>query len=182
MSAGADPGAAPAPSPAAPTLTIAVLTHNEAQRIGDCLRSAAFADQLLVVDSGSTDATTSIARALGAEVYSYPDWQGFAMQRNRQLAHARCDYVFFLDADELMSPAFAQELQALVRSGAQALWAIRWTLVAYGRELKYFRARSQIDRRVRGAGTGAGAARCDTARQRRARLCRRCGHQGNGGA
>lgn len=142
----APPIAAPAAGAAGPTLTVAVLTHNEAQRIAQCLRSAAFADQLLVVDSGSTDATVAIARGLGAEVHSYPDWQGFAVQRNRQLAHARCDYVFFLDADECMSPAFAQELQALVRSGAQALWSIRWTLVAYGRELKYFRAQSQIER------------------------------------
>lgn len=129
-----------------PTLTVAVLTHNEAHRIEACLRSATFADQLLVVDSGSTDDTVAIARGLGAEVHSYPDWQGFAMQRNRLLAHASGDYIFFLDADEMMTPAFAQELQAIVRSGAQAVWAIRWRMVAYGHELTYFRAQSQIER------------------------------------
>src|SRR6218665_2275442 len=93
-----------------PTLTVAVLTHNEAHRIEACLRSPAFADQL-VVDSGSEDDTVAMARRLGAEVHSYPDWQGFAVQRNRLLAHARGDYVFFLDADEVMTPEFAQELQ-----------------------------------------------------------------------
>ena len=131
---------------APPTLTVAVLTLNEAHRIEACLQSAAFADQLLVVDSGSTDGTVAIAQRLGAEVHSHPDWQGFAVQRNRLLAHARGDYIFFLDADEVMTPAFAQELQAIVRSGAQAVWTIRWRMVAYGHELKYFRSQSQIER------------------------------------
>ena len=131
---------------APPTLTVAVLTHNEAHRIEACLKSAAFADQLLVVDSGSTDNTVAIAQGLGAEVHSHPDWQGFAVQRNRLLAHSRGDYVFFLDADEVMTPAFAQELQAIVRSGEQAVWRIRWRMVAYGHELTYFRSQSQIER------------------------------------
>ena len=129
-----------------PTLTVAVLTLNEAHRIEACLQSAAFADQLLVVDSGSTDDTVAIAQRLGAEVHNYPDWKGFAVQRNRLLAHARGDYIFFLDADEVMTPAFAQELQAIVRSGAQAVWSIRWRMVAYGHELRYFRSQSQIER------------------------------------
>jgi len=129
-----------------PTLTVAVLSHNEAHRIEACLRSAAFADQLLVVDSGSTDGTVAIAQGLGAEVHSHPDWQGFAVQRNRLLAHARGDYIFFLDSDEVMTPAFAQELQAIVRSGEQAVWKIRWRMVAYGHELTHFRSQSQIER------------------------------------
>ncbi len=123
-----------------------MLTHNEAHRIEACLRSAAFADQLLVVDSGSTDDTVALARARGAEVHSYADWQGFALQRNRLLAHARCDYIFFLDADEVMTPAFAQEVQAIVRSGDQAVWTICWRMVAFGHELKYFRSQSRIER------------------------------------
>ncbi|CAN7454515.1 glycosyltransferase family 2 protein [Acidovorax sp. LjRoot117] len=129
-----------------PTLTVAVLSHNEAHRIEACLRSAAFADQLLVVDSGSTDGTVAIAQGLGAEVHSHPDWQGFAVQRNRLLAHARGDYIFFLDSDEVMTPAFAQELQAIVRSGEQAVWKIRWRMVAFGQELTHFRSQSQIER------------------------------------
>jgi glycosyltransferase involved in cell wall biosynthesis len=131
---------------APPTLTVAVLTHNEAHRIEACLRSAVFADQLLVVDSGSEDDTIALARQCGAQVHSYPDWQGFAVQRNRLLAHATGDYVFFLDADEVMTPAFAQEVQAIVRSREQAVWKIRWRMVAFGRELRHFRAQSQIER------------------------------------
>lgn len=139
-------GAPPSLPATGPTLTVAVLTHNEALRIEACLRSAAFADQLLVVDSGSEDDTVAIAKSLGAEVHSYPDWKGFAVQRNRLLAHARGDYIFFLDADEVMTPAFAAELQGIVRAGAQCVWTIRWRMVAFGQELKYFRARTRIER------------------------------------
>lgn len=138
-------GAVP-PPPMTPTLTVAVLTHNEAQRIEACLRSAAFADQILVVDSGSEDNTVALATAAGAEVHSYPDWQGFAVQRNRLLAHARGDYIFFLDADEVMTPAFAQEVMAIVRSGEQAVWTLRWRMVAFGQELTHFRSQTRIER------------------------------------
>ena len=135
-----------AETPLQPSLTVAVLTHNEAQRIEACLRSAAFADQLLVVDSGSADDTRRIAADLGTEVHVYADWQGFAVQRNRLLQHARGGYVFFLDADEVMTPAFQRELQDIVRSGERAVWTIRWRMVAFGQELRYFRAQSRIER------------------------------------
>jgi glycosyltransferase involved in cell wall biosynthesis len=132
-------------APAA-TLTIAVLTKNEALRIRDCLRSAAFADQCIVVDSGSTDNTRELALAEGAQVYNYPDWQGFAVQRNRLLAHASCGYIFFLDADEVITPELKIELQAVVQSQARAVWRIRWRIVAFGQILKYFRPRAKVER------------------------------------
>lgn len=128
------------------TLTVAVLTLNEAQRIGACLESAAFADQLLVVDSGSTDATVALARELGAEVHVHPDWQGFAAQRNRLLRHATGDYIFFLDADEVMDAAFRAELRAIVASGERAVWKIRWRIVAFGKELRHFRSNALVER------------------------------------
>ncbi|MBP7646483.1 MULTISPECIES: glycosyltransferase family 2 protein [Comamonas] len=129
-----------------PTLTVAVLTLNEAKRIRACLESAQFADQLLVVDSGSTDDTVKIAREMGAEVLVYPDWQGFAVQRNRLLQHATGDFIFFLDADEVMGEAFQRELQAIVAAGQAGVWKIRWRMVAFGRELKYLRSTSLVER------------------------------------
>src|SRR3989344_4608592 len=107
---------------APPTLTVAVLTHNEAHRIEACLKSAAFADQLLVVDSGSTDNTVAIAQSLGAEVHSYPDWQGFAVQRNRLLAHgglwARAQVFPVAVADR--APVCACAGEGIHRGGARA--------------------------------------------------------------
>ena len=129
-----------------PTLTIGVLALNEAHRIRACLESAKFADQLIVVDSGSSDSTVEIARHCGAETFIYPDWQGFAIQRNRLLQHATGDYIFFLDADEIIGPEFQQELQAIVSSNQQAVWKIRWRMVAFGHELKYLRSTSLVER------------------------------------
>jgi len=77
-----------------PSLCIGILTLNEEKRIVQCIRSAHFADQILVIDSGSQDQTQALAREAGAEVHDYPDWQGFAEQRNRMLRHCRCDFIF----------------------------------------------------------------------------------------
>jgi glycosyltransferase involved in cell wall biosynthesis len=150
----ADPEPILRPSPGyttapAPTLTIAVLTRNESLHIASCLRSAAFADQIVVVDSGSTDNTREIAAAEGAEVFNYPDWQGFALQRNRMLQHVRSDYVFFLDADEEITPELQEELQAAVRSGKRAVWKVQWRMVAFHHELKHFRSEAKIERLFR---------------------------------
>jgi glycosyltransferase involved in cell wall biosynthesis len=68
-----------------PTLCIGILTMNEERRIAQCIQSAKFADQIVVVDSGSTDRTLDIAQEMGAEIHRHDDWQGFAVQRNRLL-------------------------------------------------------------------------------------------------
>ena len=83
-----------------PTLCIAILTLNEERRIAQCIQSAQFADQIVVVDSGSQDDTVAMAQGLGAQVHIHSDWQGFAEQRNRLIQHCKADYIFFLDADE----------------------------------------------------------------------------------
>jgi glycosyltransferase involved in cell wall biosynthesis len=134
---------------APPRLTIAVLTKNEAARIERCLRSAAFADELIVVDSGSSDDTVARARGLGAQVFVHADWQGFAVQRNRLLAHAGGDCIFFLDADEEITLALQSELQDAVRSGFQGVGCVRWRVVAFGRELRHFRSQAPVERLFR---------------------------------
>lgn len=122
-----------------PRLTVAILTLNEEKRIANCIRSAAFADEIIVVDSGSRDRTVEIARELGASVHDYPDWQGFAVQRNRLLAHATGDFIFFLDADEEFTPALVAEVQQAVQAGAPGAWEICWEQVAFGRRLSRMR-------------------------------------------
>ena len=129
-----------------PRLTIGVLTMNEERRIARCLQSAAFADEVIVVDSGSQDRTMDIAREMGAAVYSHPDWQGFAAQRNRLLAQASGEYIFFLDADEEITPALQAEIEAAVRSGEAAVWEVQWEQVAFGRKLSRMRSTGSIQR------------------------------------
>lgn len=134
---------------ARPTLGIAVLTLNEAQRIASCLRSARFADQLVVIDSGSTDGTRELAEGMGAQVHLHADWQGFAVQRTRALAHVTTDYVFFLDADEEIPEALQAEIRAAVTSGDDAIWRIWWDEVAFGRALTRMKPRGGIQRLFR---------------------------------
>ncbi len=116
-------------------LTIGILTLNEEKRIANCIRSAQFADQIIVIDSGSKDRTREIAIDLGAEVHEYPDWQGFAVQRNRVLQRAQGEYIFFLDADEEIPPDLKQEILAVVANGADDIWEVQWKEVAFGKLL-----------------------------------------------
>lgn len=134
-----------------PTLGVVVLTLNEAQRIAACLRSAAFADQIVVIDSGSTDDTRERAAGLGAQVELHADWQGFGVQRSRALDHLRTDYVFFLDADEEITPALQAEISQAVASREDAVWRVWWDEVAFGRALTRMKPRGGIQRLFRRA-------------------------------
>ncbi len=130
----------------AATLCIGVIAMNEAHRIRACLESAAFADQVVVVDSGSTDQTRELATAMGAEVHLHSDWKGFAEQRNRLLQHVRCDYVFFLDADEVIGPELQAEIQRAVQDRSEAVWEIQWEEVAFGKRLSRMNSTGGIRR------------------------------------
>jgi glycosyltransferase involved in cell wall biosynthesis len=97
-----------------PSLSVILITHNEAANIAACLESVAFADEWIVVDSGSTDATCEIARAFGANVVVAGDWPGFGAQKNRALALARGRWVFSIDADERVTPELAASIRQVV--------------------------------------------------------------------
>lgn len=129
-----------------PTLCIAILTLNEARRIEQCIASARFADQIVVVDSGSSDDTVVLASAMGAEVHTYADWQGFGEQRNRLLKHCTADYIFFLDADEEIPPGLEAEILAVVHAGQPGVWEVLWNQVAYGRPLTHMKSTGGIPR------------------------------------
>ncbi len=94
-----------------PPLSVVIIARDEADRIGDAIRSAAFADEVVVLDSGSTDGTPDVVRALGARVVA-TGWPGHVAQKNRALAEAACDWVLALDADERVTPALATAVHA----------------------------------------------------------------------
>ncbi len=96
------------------SLSVIVITKNESHNIEACLQSVLFADQLVVLDSGSTDETTGIARSSGAEVIVCADWMGFGIQKNRALDAARHEWVLSIDADERVSPSLAREITELI--------------------------------------------------------------------
>ena len=108
-------------------LSVAIIACNEAHRIARCLQSVSFADQIVVLDSGSTDDTVAIARGLGADVEVTPDWPGFGPQKNRALARCRYRWVLSIDADEQVSDALAAEILRVLREApAEATVAGYW--------------------------------------------------------
>ena len=98
------------------SLSAIVIAKNEERVIGRCLRSLAFCDEILLIDSGSTDRTHEIARDCGATVI-VEDWQGPATQRNRGLARAQGEWRLLLDADEWVSDDLRHEIEALIARG-----------------------------------------------------------------
>ena len=97
-----------------PRLSVVLIAKNEAHRLAACLASAAFADEVVVVDSGSSDGTATLARRLGARVIETADWPGFGPQKNRALDAAGGDWVLSLDADERLSPALAAQVRDVI--------------------------------------------------------------------
>lgn len=95
-------------------LSVIIITYNEAHNIRGCLESVAFADEIIVLDSGSQDDTCQIARRHTKKVLVL-DWPGDGPQRNRGIEQATGDWVLCLDADERVTPQLAEELLAAIQ-------------------------------------------------------------------
>ena len=126
------------PPPGSVPVSVVVLTLNEEPNIRRCLASVAWADQVVVVDSGSADGTVPVARSLGAEVVEQP-WLGFSAQREYalRLPVIRHDWVYFVDADEWVSPQLAAEIAARLANPQCAGFAHRFRLVFMGTWIRH---------------------------------------------
>ncbi len=102
------------------SLSVIIITKNEEADIRACLESVSWADEIIVVDSGSIDDTVAICKECGAQVHVVRDWPGFGPQKNRALAQATKDWVLSLDADERVTPELRREIEALLRSNPAA--------------------------------------------------------------
>ncbi len=91
-----------------------LITRNEAHNLSACLAGLKWCDEIIVLDSGSTDDTECIARSAGARFEVVTDWPGFGPQKNRALDLARCDWVLSIDTDERITPELAAEIRAVV--------------------------------------------------------------------
>lgn len=100
-------------------ITAAIITLNEEQKIGRAIGSVVWADEILVVDSGSTDRTIEIARRSDARV-EHRDWTGFADQKQHATDIASNDWIFSLDADEAVSSELGKEIRDLRSNGPSA--------------------------------------------------------------
>jgi glycosyltransferase involved in cell wall biosynthesis len=102
------------------SLSVILITKNEEANLKDCLESVSFADEIIVVDSQSSDKTQEIARSFGAKLEITSDWPGFGPQKNRALNLATQDWVLSIDADERVTPELKQEILATMASANAA--------------------------------------------------------------
>jgi glycosyltransferase involved in cell wall biosynthesis len=118
-------------------LSIAILAHNEAANLRRTLQSVVWADELILVDSGSTDDTIAIAESFGAKVFHEP-WKGYGAQMNSSIDKCTSPWVFSLDADEVLTPELQSEIQSLLKTQPQydAYWVPRRNQI-FGRWMRH---------------------------------------------
>lgn len=118
------------------SLTVSIIAKNEAENIRRCLESVRWADEIIVLDSGSTDETVSIAREYTDKVFE-TDWQGFGMQKQRALDLATSNWVLNLDADEFVSPQLRTVIIQAIDNNQADGYKIPIQMYFYGQPLKY---------------------------------------------
>ena len=138
-----------------PLLSVAIITLNEETNLSRTLAGVRWADEIVVVDSGSTDRTVEIARSVGAHVVQRP-WPGFAAQKNFALAQCTGTWVLSLDADEELSPELQREIRALLATDPPAdAFRLRRRNLFLGRWIRrggfYPDAKLRLFRRATGA-------------------------------
>jgi glycosyltransferase involved in cell wall biosynthesis len=120
------------------TLSVVVLTRNEAENIERCLKSVQWADEIVVVDAESTDGTPEIAERLGARVIVHP-WEGAGAQYAFGIAQARSDWVLILDADEEVTAELAMAIQQVISAPENPFAGYKVKLIncIFGQWLRY---------------------------------------------
>ena len=107
------------------SLSVIIIAKNEARDIEDCLRSVDFADEIIVVDSESTDETCAIAEKYTPHVHSVP-WKGFGPQKNHALDLATSDWILSLDCDERVSKQLREQLTTAMAQPDVAAYMVRF--------------------------------------------------------
>ena len=97
-----------------PKLAVTIITLNEESNIKDCLKSIkSWVDEIIIVDSGSSDRTCEIAEEMGAKVFK-KDWPGYGAQKNRAIELASCEWIFSIDADERVPGELKEEIDIIL--------------------------------------------------------------------
>ncbi|HET6725487.1 MAG TPA: glycosyltransferase family 2 protein [Gammaproteobacteria bacterium] len=122
------------------TLSVTIIARDEADRIGRCLDSiAGWADEIIVLDSGSRDDTVAIARRYTEHV-GITDWPGYGAQKQRALERATCDWVLSLDADEALTPELKHDIDEALNDAPECTaYALPWAVVVFGKRLDFGR-------------------------------------------
>jgi len=116
-------------------LSVIVITKNESSHIRQCLESVSWADEIIVLDSGSDDNTVDICREFTDKVY-VSDWPGFGVQKQRALDKATGDWVFSLDADEMVTSELKQEIIDALKENTFDAFKMPRTAIFCGHQIK----------------------------------------------
>lgn len=122
-----------APSPG---ISATIITKNEERNIADCLNTLTWADEIVVLDSGSTDRTMEIARAYTDKVFMKA-WAGQGLQKNRAIALAQGPWIFSIDADERVIPELAEEIRRVTVKSPYRAYAMRRKNIYRGQWIRF---------------------------------------------
>ena len=117
-------------------LSVVLIAHNAAQQLEECLASASFADEIVLVDSGSTDATREVSQKHGARVVT-KDWLGFGRQKQFAVEQAQHDWVLCLDADERVSPELRVDIERALAAPVAPVYRMARCYHFLGRWLRH---------------------------------------------
>jgi glycosyltransferase involved in cell wall biosynthesis len=118
------------------TISVAIITKNEEEQLPDCLKSVAFVDDIVVVDSGSADRTVEIAGRFGCRVFQ-EDWKGYGPQKNSAVEKCRHEWVFLLDADERVPRETADSIATVLADPSADAYSFRRKNYLHGRWLRH---------------------------------------------
>lgn len=120
------------------SVSVVIIVKNEESMLEPCLQSVSWADEIVLLDSGSSDKTLDIAVQYGAKIFENLDWQGFGRQRQIAQSYARNDWVFWIDADERVSDDLALEIRQKVKQDNQNMvYAIPRLSWVFGRYIRH---------------------------------------------
>lgn len=117
-----------------PTITAIIIAKNEKEMIANCIETVRWCDQILVIDNGSTDLTDEIATELGARVITFAS-NDFAQLRNKALSFIKTDWLFYIDADERVTPELSQEILVNIETDSAPAFKLNRQNIYYGQEM-----------------------------------------------
>jgi glycosyltransferase involved in cell wall biosynthesis len=118
-------------------ISVVIIARNEEKVIGDAIESANWADEVVVVDTGSIDKTKEVAKKAGAKVVDYTGPRDYSSWRNKGLKEASGDWILYLDADERITPLLKKEILKVVSSPQFSAYAIPRRNFIFGKEFKH---------------------------------------------
>ena len=118
------------------SISVAIITFNESLKIEACLESVKWANEIIIVDAGSTDNTVEICKKYTDKVFEV-DWPGFGIQKNRAIDYASCDWIFSIDADEIVTPRLREEIKTTIKENRYEIYDVPRLSSFCGRELRH---------------------------------------------